>query len=45
MYNVDVCDPTTHHMVTHVMLLGRTASLTMTQWYMQEHVRLAQEFI
>jgi hypothetical protein len=31
---VVVCDPTAHHGVTHVILLGRMTSLTTTQWYM-----------
>jgi hypothetical protein len=43
--NLGVIDPTAHHGVTHVMLLGRTASLTATRWYVHGHVGLAQGFI
>jgi hypothetical protein len=42
---VGVCDPTVHHRVTHVMLLGRTASLIATRWYMKKHIDVAQGFI
>jgi hypothetical protein len=28
-----VYDPTAHHEVSHVMLLGRTMSLIVTRWY------------
>jgi hypothetical protein len=31
---VSVCDPTVHHGVAHVMLLGRTTSLIATRWFM-----------
>jgi hypothetical protein len=33
--SVRVCDWTAHHEVTHVMLLGRTTSLTVTRWYVR----------
>jgi hypothetical protein len=36
--DVGVYDPTAHHEVPHVMLLGRTTSLIVTRWYMREHV-------
>ena len=42
---VGVCDPTAHHGVTHVMLLGRTMQLIATRWYVQEDVDDAQGFI
>jgi hypothetical protein len=30
---VGVCDPIVHHVVTCVMLLGRTTSLITTRWF------------
>jgi hypothetical protein len=42
---IDVCDPTAHHRVTHLVLLGRTTSLIVTQWYVQRHVSIARRFI
>jgi hypothetical protein len=42
---VGVCDPTVHHGVTHMMLLGRTVSLTATRWYVKGHIGLARGFI
>jgi hypothetical protein len=34
---VGVCYPTAHHGVTLVMLLGRTASLIVTRWFVRWH--------
>jgi hypothetical protein len=30
---IGVCDPTAHYVDTHTVLLGRMASLIMTQWF------------
>jgi hypothetical protein len=38
MTNVSVYDPTAHHGVPLVMLLGRTASLIATRWFVLMHV-------
>jgi hypothetical protein len=38
---VIICDSIAYHGVTHVMLLGRTTSLTTIGWYVQEHVDIA----
>jgi hypothetical protein len=35
---VGVYDPTAHHEVSHIMLLGRTTSLIVTKWYVWMHV-------
>jgi hypothetical protein len=35
---VGVYDPTAHHSVSRVMLLGRTATLIATRWYVRMHV-------
>jgi hypothetical protein len=35
---VGVCDPTAHHGVPLVALLGRTASLMTTRWFVRMHV-------
>jgi hypothetical protein len=43
--SVGVCDPTAHYGVTHMMLLGRMASLIATRWYEQRHVGIARRFI
>ena len=30
---IDVCDPTTHYVDTHKVILGRTTSLIVTRWF------------
>jgi hypothetical protein len=35
---VGVNDPTAHHGVLYVMLLGRTSLLIATRWYVQMHI-------
>jgi hypothetical protein len=35
---VGVYDPTMHHEVPHVMLLGKTVSLIANRWYVRVHV-------
>jgi hypothetical protein len=30
---IGVCDPTTHYVDTHKVILGRTASLIVTHWF------------
>jgi hypothetical protein len=42
---IDVCDPTAHHEVTQVMLLGRTSSLIVTRWFVQRHARITHRVI
>jgi hypothetical protein len=36
---VVVYDPTVHHRLSHVMLLGKTTSLIVTRWYVWMHIR------
>jgi hypothetical protein len=43
--HVGVCDPTAHHGVAHMMLLGRTTSLIVTRWYVRRNISIACRFI
>jgi hypothetical protein len=42
---VGICDPTAHHGVTHMMLLGRTTSLIVTRWFVQRHVSITRRVV
>jgi hypothetical protein len=42
---IGVCDQTTYHGVTHVVLLGRTMSLIVTRWFVWRHDEITHRVI